>query len=258
MRRTLAIFILLVYILTPLRADVIDELREKLEWVLKDAEAGFGLFGSENTFTTMAFLSSGTISSMIDQKFRDIVQSNKSRFLKYYTGVTNELGSATYIVPVSIGLYGISLFTNSQKFSDTAFTAFESLEIAMLITGGLKIAAGRARPGDELGSRDFNMFSNTQDSFPSGHTTVAFAFLTPYAEYIGSPYSYILYFLAASTAFARVYKDVHLLSDVIAEAVVGYIVGRSLVRLHKARRSGLDITLSYTKDGRTLCLSYRF
>ncbi len=237
---------------------MIGELKEKGEWLLEDARAGFGLLSLENAFVTITFLSSGIISSMIDEEVRDIVQSNKGNFFKYYTSLTNELGSATYIVPLSIGLYGISLFTRSQTFSDASFTAFESLELAMLITGGLKIAFGRARPQQELGNRDFNMFKGIQDSLPSGHTTVAFAFLTPYAEYLGPPYSYFLYFLATSTAFARIYKDAHWLSDVIAGAGVGYIVGRSLVRLHKERRRRLNITLSYTTDGRALCFSYRF
>lgn len=246
--------------MTALRADILGELKEKCYWLLKDAGSGFGLISSQNTFLTMTFLSSNIISSMVDEEVRNIVQSNHTNFLKYYTNVTNELGSATYIVPVSIGLYGISLFTQSQKFSDASFTAFESLELAMLITGGLKTTFGRARPEKELGSRDFNMFRGGKDfdSFPSGHTTVAFAFLTPYAEYLGPPYSYLLYLLASSTAFARVYKDAHWLSDVIAGAGVGYIVGSSVVRLHKTRRNNLNITLSYTNNVKTIGVFYRF
>lgn len=223
---------------------MLSELKEKGSWVLKDAVAGFGLINYQSAFLTMTFFSSTIISSMVDEEVRNIVQSNQTNFLKYYTNVTNELGSAKYIVPLSIGLYGVSLFTKSQKFSDASFTAFESLELAMLMTGGLKTAFGRARPFQELGSRDFKMFKGIQDSFPSGHTTVAFAFLTPYAEYLGPPYSYLLYFLASSTAFARLYRDVHWLSDVVAGAGVGYIVGKSLVRLHKKRRK-INFTFNY-------------
>lgn len=258
MKRTSIILIFLFHISNPLKAGIVNELKEKVELLLRDAGSGFGLFSSQNTFITMTFLSSDIVSSMIDEEVRDIVQSNKTNFLKYYTGVTNELGSATYIVPISIGLYGISLFTESKEFSDASFTAFESLELAMLITGGLKIAFGRARPHQELGSENFEMFKGRQDSFPSGHTTVAFAFLTPYAEYLGPPYSYLLYFLATSTAFARVYRDSHWLSDVIAGAGVGYVVGKSLVRLHKVRRVNFDITIGYSNNIKTIALSYIF
>jgi hypothetical protein len=236
----------------------LSELKEKCVWLLKDAGSGFGMLNSQNAFLTMTFLSSVTIASLTDEETRDTVQSNQTNFLKYYTNITNEFGSATYIVPASIGLYGISLFTNSQEFSDASFTAFESLELAMLITGGLKIASGRARPEQELGSRDFNMFKGTQDSFPSGHTTVAFAFITPYAEYLGPPYSYVLYFLATSTAFARLYRDAHWLSDVVAGAGIGYVVGRSLVTLHKGRRDNLKLTFIIDNNQKSIAVSYKF
>jgi len=212
------------------------ELSEKFNWLAGDFVNGFGFFTTQNIFVTTAFVSSSVLSSVMDEEVRKGIQDKKTEFLDSITDVANEFGSATYVVPASLGLYGISLFTGNQKFSDASFTAWESLVVSGLITRFLKYSAGRARPFQEKGNLEFLMFSGKQDSLPSGHTTVAFAFITPYAEYLGAPYSYFLYFFAASTAFARIYRDVHWLSDVVAGAGVGYITGKSLVELHKKRR----------------------
>lgn len=254
----LRLFLILIFSYKSLYAGIFSELREKGEWILDDAFSGFGLLTPDNGSPGMIFLSSTLVASVTDEDIRKIVQSNKNNFLQYYTDITNELGSATYIVPLSIGLYGISIFVKNDKFSDASFTAWESIVLSGLLTGFLKTTTGRARPYQGYGSRDFDMFKGVQDSFPSGHTTVAFAFLTPYAEYLGSPYSYLLYFLASSTAFARVYRDAHWLSDVIAGAGVGYVVGKSLVRLHKGRRDNFKLTFSFENNLRTLAVSYEF
>lgn len=237
-------------------ADIGQELKERAVWLLDDAGSGFGLLRRENIFPATVFLSSVAISSLIDNNVRREVQRNKNETLTGITNITNYFGSATYIAPLSLSIYGLSLFQENKNFRDASFTAWESLVIAGFVSGGLKMFTGRARPYQEEGSLKFVPLRGN-DSFPSGHTTVAFAFLTPYAEYLGPPYSYFLYLLASSTAFARVYRDVHWFSDVIAGAGVGFIVGRSLVVLHKKRRNP-NIILSYDIQSGTANLCIKF
>ncbi len=82
----------------------------------------------------------------------------------------------------------------------------------LLITHGLKHSLAKARPG-----------SDSQTSFPSGHTAAAFsgaAFL--YSRY-GSEWGLPAYALAAYTGYSRVWADAHYLDDVIGGASIAIL-----------------------------------
>jgi membrane-associated phospholipid phosphatase len=61
------------------------------------------------------------------------------------------------------------------------------------------------------------------DSMPSGHTIIAWAVATPFAEEYDAPW---LYGLAAVTNLARVGSRNHWLSDTVAGSALGYAIGR--------------------------------
>jgi undecaprenyl-diphosphatase len=63
-----------------------------------------------------------------------------------------------------------------------------------------------------------------QFSFPSGHTITAFAILTPLMTIYPS-YSPEFTFIAASIAASRIILGMHFLSDVIAGALAGSVLG---------------------------------
>jgi membrane-associated phospholipid phosphatase len=125
----------------------------------------------------------------------------------------------------------------------------------------LKNSFGRARPyatGDSL-AHDFDWgagFSAGTDrrSFPSGHTSHAFAFATamsheinrawPRAGKVASP---LLYAGATAAGLARVYHDKHWASDVALGAGVGILSARTTLRfLHGRPNNLLDRVLLRT------------
>ena len=118
--------------------------------------------------------------------------------------------------------------------------------ISSLIAGGilsplLKSAVGRNRPNQELGSYEFQPFSGNH-SFPSGHTTQAFAL----ASVVASHYDNIWvkagsYSLAGLVGVSRMESNAHFSSDVLAGALIGTLVGRKVVRLNEDRRSKYSI-----------------
>ena len=99
-----------------------------------------------------------------------------------------------------------------------------------VITSTLKAAVGRARPDREVGAYDFDPFSG-QYSFPSYHTAQAFVLATVVAGHSESTVvDAVAYTVAASVGAARIYHDVHFLTDVLAGAAFGTVVTRAVVR----------------------------
>ncbi len=62
---------------------------------------------------------------------------------------------------------------------------------------------------------------SSYQSFPSGHSLVAWATFTPFAE----SYSKWIYLIPASVSFSRLYKNKHWMSDVVMGGGLGYLAG---------------------------------
>jgi membrane-associated phospholipid phosphatase len=99
--------------------------------------------------------------------------------------------------------------------------SLESIAGAAAVSMATKRIVGRARPSEGQGQ-----WSRTSDrsnaSFPSNHSTVAFAAVTPFAQEYDAPW---LYGLAAASSLGRTAGRQHWVSDVVAGGVVGYAMG---------------------------------
>lgn len=115
--------------------------------------------------------------------------------------------------------------------------AIASLIASGMITPALKESFGRHRPPDSADATDFQPYSGNA-SFPSGHTTQAFALASVIATEYPRPWvEAASYGSAALVGWARVLHDRHYVSDVAAGALVGTLVGRE-VALHNELRRG--------------------
>lgn len=114
---------------------------------------------------------------------------------------------------------------SDPRRSRTGYAATEAGGVAFLAVTGLKYVAGRARPTAGLGSKDFTPFKidNNHDSFPSGHTILAWAVTTPFAEEYNAPW---LYAAPLVTNLARVGSRNHWVSDTVVGSLLGYGIGR--------------------------------
>jgi len=131
---------------------------------------------------------------------------------------------------------------------------------ASMISGGitwaLKMAVGRSRPNKDEGAHDFNPFGGDH-SFPSGHTTQAFAVASVIAAHYDSVAVDVLaYGLATTVAYSRMHTDSHFLSDVAAAALIGTAVGRTLVSFNRDRRC--KVGLGANEEGVGLWVSVTF
>jgi membrane-associated phospholipid phosphatase len=138
----------------------------------------------------------------------------------------SRLGSA---IPLAgAGLAGLSWIAQRGSVQgDVAEAALTAGASALLLSEVGKFATGRARPIDALGAASFGEVQRTHSSFPSAHSALAWAVLTPYAKHHDAPW---LYALAALTGAGRVMQRSHWVSDTVAGAALGYYLGDTFYR----------------------------
>ncbi|MDD7305169.1 MAG: phosphatase PAP2 family protein [Peptoniphilaceae bacterium] len=97
---------------------------------------------------------------------------------------------------------------------------------AIVVNLILKPLVGRIRPFDLVSGIRIIINKPRDFSFPSGHTSISFAFLTVILFFVRSKkFKIFSAILAILMAFSRLYLYVHYPSDVIAGAIIGYLCG---------------------------------
>ena len=138
----------------------------------------------------------------------------------------------------AIGLSGVFAFDESRpQLSDTGVAAVEAGALAFVAATALKYGAGRARPDSGEAKDQFNPFESEErwHSFPSRHTAVMWAAVTPYAKEFDMPW---LYGLAAVTNAARTGSREHWFSDTVAGSVLGYALGHLAWEARRGKKKG--------------------
>jgi membrane-associated phospholipid phosphatase len=138
--------------------------------------------------------------------------------------------------------------------------AIEASALAGLIANVLKPAFGRQRPIDANDETVFKPASSNY-SFPSGHSTEAFAVASVIAtRSSGWLVPTLAYACATVVAFDRVNDHAHFSSDVLAGAAIGITVGRFIVHRHEnaAESDGQHPSISLTAIPRGLAVRARF
>jgi len=202
---------------------------------VKNDFVGAARTAANTDWLRMGLFSTGLVlgSALIDNRVDTFAQKHAAnRFVK----AGNSFGNALPWLAIA-GAGAAALDGSDPVRSRTGYAALEAGGTAFLAVTGLKSVIGRARPGTEAGSHTFKPFSKTAgyDSMPSGHTIIAWAVATPFAEEYDAPW---LYGLAAVTNLARVGSRQHWLSDTIAGSALGYAIGRVFWESSRAPQKG--------------------
>ncbi len=168
--------------------------------------------------------------STVDDDLAAYAQSNRGPVGDAWFGALEPFGQE-YSIPLVIAMYlGGAAFDGPALQRTAVEAAAASVVAGGIVTPTLKLAFGRARPRQDLGAYAFDPFGGDK-SFPSGHTTQAFALASVFAAESESWVVDVLaYGIAASVGGARIYHDAHFLTDVLAAAAIGTVVGRTVVR----------------------------
>jgi membrane-associated phospholipid phosphatase len=149
-------------------------------------------------------------------------------------------------------LFAAGRASDASRFRATTYDWMHAFLINAGCTVLLKEAIQRERPNGE-----------DQLSFPSGHASNAFALAAVAELHYGWKAGVPAYTLASLVAVSRLQRNKHYLSDVMAGATLGYIVGRTVVRvngkpLDAPRGAQFSLSPVITKRARGLVASVEF
>ena len=172
-------------------------------------------------------------------------QTQENRFFRRTALVSTRLVEPGAVVAAA-ALYGVGRLGGNERMATLGVRTGEAVFLALGSTVLIKGLAGRARPyvSNDSNPRDFSLgrgfFKEQFRSFPSGHTTTAFALAAATtaqaaewcddcALYVGP----VMYGGAALAGLARMYDNKHWASDVIVGAAIGAFSGSKVVRYHE-------------------------
>lgn len=174
-----------------------------------------GVFSGQNLVPFAVGVSATTLASAFDYRTEHVLKGACST-----CGTTGARLGGGAMVPMVGALFVAGRFAPQGRFSAMSYDFAQAMIVSGVYTGVLKYTVQRERPD---GSNSL--------SFPSGHTSAAFSLANVATHHYGWKVGLPAYALATGIGLSRIEQDRHHLSDVVAGATLGFIVGRSVTRL---------------------------
>ena len=174
-----------------------------------------GVFSGQNLLPFAVGVGATTLASAFDYRTKDVLLGACET-----CGKTGATAGGAAIIPVVGALFVAGRFAPQGQFRAASYDFAQAMIVNGAYSGLLKYTMKRDRPdgSDSL-------------SFPSGHTSTAFSLAGVASHHYGWKVGVPMYALAAGIGLSRIEQDRHHLSDVIAGAALGFVVGRSVTRL---------------------------
>jgi len=256
-----------------LGSDLKQEFTAPFHWTGKDwgRFAKFAVIGG-----TLMLVDEPVQQYALKLRNNNVIVTDVSKYVTRFGGV--------YEAYVLAGLGAYGLIFNNQKIFTTTLLATQSYITGAAMESLLKFLSGRQRPSyydpksDEAEPRFHGPFgtygtgangNTVNSSFPSGHTTVAFAAATVFAmEYRDRPLVPIIAYSAATLiGLSRITENRHWISDVFVGSALGYFTGRLVVNNYhryaklkapKQKNNSVSLNLQYNFGHVMPGLVYRF
>jgi len=239
----------------PLSKRILDALFEEAKRYASDAmafvRAPATWDGADWQRAAGAGASFGTL-FLADESIDSFARKQRSHFTDRVSGATTWIGGGGgFRIPFVLLAGGLAFADANTR--DMGRDTLEACLFSEFVTKGLKNAIGRERPFESNGETTFKPLT-AHDSFPSAHTTQAFAIASVVAMRSESwIVSTLAYTAAAVVAFDRVNDRAHFASDVFAGALVGTVTGRFLVARHRRveaqRRPRVELEIIPIRSG---------
>lgn len=195
---------------------------------------------------------------LIDQSVADFSQKYRSKELDHITAGLLEPFDFEYSFLLMGGFVSYGLLAKNQTSISTSLLLFESYALSMLFVRIPKNLIGRRRPDSWPPATAYDWEGPFHGvSFPSGHTTASFAVASvianQYRDYKWVPIT--AYSVATLAGLSRIYDNRHWLSDVVAGAALGIVIGNLVSR--KTSSSKLSVVPFRNGSFQGLKLAYK-
>lgn len=202
-----------------------------------------------------AFTLGTVVVAPIDMRVASRLQdpgTQENRFLRTAATGFRLLGDPGAVVTGSL-IYVVGRVQGNRRVQALGLHSVESIALAGMLGGGIKLVAGRQRPYmDTKNPYSFQLWRGFSGgeyrSFPSGHTIAAFAFASTVTRETqfwwpsgGFIVGTVFYGGATMVGLSRIYNNMHWSSDVMAGAAIGTIMGLKVVKYtHSHPDNALD------------------
>ena len=167
------------------------------------------------------------------------------------SNVARPIGTATVLAPAVLLGVVAGLVFDRPGLTQSSVRIGAGIVVSAAACEVLKVTVGRARPYESPGDPDeLHPFSG-HDSFPSGHTTVAFAAATGLCREAPARWvPWVAYPLAGLCGWSRVHDDMHWASDVVAGAALGIWSAHKTQDVLRRRADAISRLSVVTSGGR--------
>lgn len=165
---------------------------------------------------------------------------NNNDWSRSYSHTLTNIGGLYEVVPFA-GIAALGFAFKNEKLRTTTYLAMQSYITSTVWSTLFKTVSGRTRPANfdpnspenepRFHGPFYKLPYGNNSSFPSGHTTLAFAAATVYAkEYKYIPVVPVIsYTVASLISLSRITENRHWATDVITGAALGYLSGTQVV-----------------------------
>ncbi len=167
----------------------------------------------------------------VDQEVREWVADHPNRWGNGGQ-LLGKLGAAEYQVPILLGAYGYSLWSQDEDLHEVMGSMLSAVTITGVSVTALKLATNTDRPSTN--------WENGHYGFPSYHTASTFTIAAVLDEYYGCKVGLPAYLLAGAVGFSRIDEQDHDLSDVVFGGVFGFVVGKAVAGRHLCGNSKIQ------------------
>ncbi len=195
--------------------------RPWLDTAKSDLANSIDTFSSGTTWRALGLgLGVTALSAVLDKPADDWAKNHTDGRI---ASQVSDVGNALPVMGLAVSGV-LAMGSSDARLSNTAYIALQAGAAAGLVGETGRWLVGRSRPQDNAGSADFHAFTSG-GSFPSVHSSVIWATVTPYAKEYDMPW---LYGVAALTNVGRVVDREHWFSDTVGGSLLGYATGSLL------------------------------
>lgn len=165
-------------------------------------------------------------------------------WLAQLSDVGDRLGKGESLIIVSLVTLAVGFGLKEAVWKAAGWQSLLAHGLAGLFSNLMKHLIGRPRPKFmHAGTVEFSPISGSGwDSFPSGHAAASFAVATVFAVRFPKA-RWMILAVAGAIAVSRALRGSHFLTDIVAGAVIGYLVGNIAAHPLRYWRASLEAAL---------------